>query len=128
MQGRGSVRRAADGSPLRTAAPRRLTSLVMGAGAVLGAICFAAAGLVSMLGHREQPRALTDVAAIIAGVVALDPWAIASLGTVIIILTPLVTLLTTAGEYASIGDRRTVGLAMLVLGVLACAVVLAVAR
>ena len=45
-----------------------------------------------------------------------------------VIITPALGLLSTAWEYAGIADRRSVLLAMAVLGVLAVSVVVAIER
>jgi uncharacterized membrane protein len=120
------VRRAPDGTPLRVAAPRRLTSAVLSVGVAISAACFALAGLAELIGTDRREAAMTDISALIEGTLALDPWALASLGTYMVILTPAIALLATAREYASISDRRTVLLAVAVLAVLAVSVLVAV--
>jgi uncharacterized membrane protein len=122
------VRHASDGTPLRVAAPRRLTSAVMSVGVAVSAACFVLAGVAETLGVDRREATMTDYGAIIAGLLALDPWALACLGTYAVIVTPALALLTTAREYASIADRRTVGLALAVLSVLALSVVVAILR
>lgn len=120
------MRRAADGTPLRVAAPRRLTSVVLSVGVAISAACFALAGLAELIGIERREAAMTDIGALVEGTLVLDPWALASLGTYMVILTPAIALLATAWEYASISDRRTVLLAVAVLAVLAVSVVVAV--
>jgi uncharacterized membrane protein len=95
-------------------------------GVALSAACFALAGLAELVGIDRREAAMTDIGALIEGTMALDPWALASLGTYLIILTPAIALLATAWEYASISDRRTVLLAGAVLAVLAVSVAVAV--
>ena len=120
------VRRAPDGTLLRVAAPRRLTSGVLSVGVALSAACFALAGLAELVGIDRREAAMTDIGALIEGTMALDPWALASLGTYLVILTPAIALLATAWEYATISDRRTVLLAGAVMAVLAVRVAVAV--
>ena len=120
------MRRAPDGTLLRVAAPRRLTSGVLSVGVALSAACFALAGLAELVGIDRREAAMTDIGALIEGTMALDPWALASLGTYLVILTPAIALLATAWEYASISDRRTVLLAGAVLAVLTISVAVAV--
>ena len=91
----------------------------------MSAACFVLAGLAELMGVDRREAAMTDVGALIEGSMALDPWALASLGTYMVILTPAIALLATAWEYASISDRRTVLLAVAVLAVLAISVAVA---
>jgi uncharacterized membrane protein len=126
--GRPGVRLAPDGRPLRVTAPRRLTSAVLSLGVAVSAACFVLAGLAELLGVPRHSAAMTDLAALIDGLLVLDPWALASAGTYAVIVTPALGLMTTAWEYASIADRRTMLLALVVLVVLAASVVAAIIR
>jgi len=106
-------------------APGRLTAGVLRGGAAISAVCFGvalAAGLAGVAGDGGDP---TDLPALLAALAALRPWAWASLGILVVIATPAVGLLATAAEYASISDRRTALLAVLVLGVLTASLVAA---
>jgi uncharacterized membrane protein len=120
------VRRDADGTPLRRAAPRRLTSATLSLGVAVSAACFIVAAVAEVLGISRRDAAMTDLDALLEGAQALDPWALASLGTYAVILTPAAALLATAWEYATISDRRTVLLALAVLTVLGASVLVAV--
>ena len=134
------MRHAPDGTPLRQAAPRRLTSAVMAVGVVLAAACFGVAVIAELLGNigpfgSPEPLgsagpevSMTDLGAILEGLRDARAWAFASLGTYLIILTPAAALLATAWEYATIGDRRTVLLAAAVLAVLVASVGVAILR
>ncbi len=122
------MRLAPDGTPLRVTAPRRLTSALLSLGVAVSAACFVLAGVAESLAFHRRQADMTDLAALVAGLLALDPWALASAGTYVVILTPALGLLATAWEYADIADRRTVLLAVTVLGVLALSVVVAVVR
>ncbi len=122
------MRRAADGTPLRVTAPRRLTSALLSLGVAVSAACFVLAGVAELLGFDRRQADMTDLAALVAGLLALDPWALATAGTYVVIVTPALGLLATAWEYAGIADRRSVLLAVAVLGVLAVSVVVAIER
>ena len=58
----------------------------------------------------------------------MEPWAWAGLGTLAVVATPALGLTATAYEYASVSDRRTVLMALTVLGVLAVSLVIAILR
>jgi uncharacterized membrane protein len=122
------MRHAPDGTPLRRAAPRRLTGLVMVVGVLLAAACFSVAVIAELLGRAGPAASMTDPNAVLAGLENGWPWAFASLGTYVVILTPAVALLATAVEYAVIRDRRTVLLAGTVLLVLVASVVVGILR
>jgi hypothetical protein len=108
-----------------TVAPGELTATVLSGGAAVGAACFAVAltaEVVGLDGARGDPL---DPAALLAALAAFRPWAWASVGTLAVIATPAVGLLATSAEYASVSDRRTALLALVVLGVLAVSLVTA---
>jgi uncharacterized membrane protein len=106
-------------------APRRLTAATLSGGAIISAVCFSVALLAGFAGADDARGDPTDVPELLAALVALRPWAWASLGILAVITTPAAGLLVTAAEYASVRDRRTVSLAVAVLGILAVSVVAA---
>jgi uncharacterized membrane protein len=71
---------------------------------------------------------MTDLSRILSGLASLDPWAWASLGTWLVVVTPVIGLLVTAYEYTLAADRQAVGLALAVLAVLALSTGLAILR
>jgi uncharacterized membrane protein len=109
-------------------APRHFTSAVLTAGVVVAAVCFAVALAAELVSGEPGNGEMTDVTAVLAGLLALDAWSWAAAGVYVVVATPLVGLVATAGEYASIGDRRAVGLAIAVIAVLAASAVAAVLR
>jgi uncharacterized membrane protein len=119
-------------SPARSDAPvtasRHLTSAVLTSGVVVAAACFLVALGSELAGNDRLVGQMTDVPALIGGVVALAPWAWAALGTLAIVLTPVAGLITTAYEYAAATDRRTMWLAVAVLVVLGISVLAGLLR
>jgi len=111
-----------------TVAPRRLTGSVLTAGVIVSAVCFLVAIAAEVAGNDLGLGDVTDVGALVEGLSSLEPWAWASLGTLAIVATPALGLLTTAYEYRSVADRRTTLLAMAVLGVLAFSTAVAILR
>jgi uncharacterized membrane protein len=109
-------------------APRRYTSAALTMGVLLAAVCFALALAAELVSGEPGSGELTDVAAVLDGLLVLDPWSWAALGVYVVVATPLLGLMVTAGEYASIGDRRAVGLAIAVIAVLAASAAVAVLR
>jgi uncharacterized membrane protein len=109
-------------------APRRYTSAVLTVGVVVAAVCFAVALAAELVSGEPGSGELTDVAAVLDGLLSLDAWSWAAAGVYAVVATPLVGLVVTAGEYASIGDRRAVGLAIAVIAVLAASAAVAVLR
>ena len=114
--------------PAHEAAPRRATSAAITAGVVVAGVFFAVAMLLEILGSEPGSGEMTDIAAVLEGLVALTPWAWATAGAYAVVATPIVGLLVTAWEYWSVGDRRTVLLALAVIAVLAVSAVVAVLR
>lgn len=112
----------------RIRASRALTSGWLTLGTLVSALCFVIALAAEQAGQAGLSGEMTDMAAILDGLRELSPWAWASLGTYAVIITPVVGIVITAREYAAIGDRRTVRLALAVLAVLAISVVVAVIR
>ncbi len=100
-------------------APSHFTRAVLTAGAGMAAACFVVALAAEIVGLEPGSGEMTDVVAVFGGLLALTPWAWATLGVYAVVLTPVVGLLVTAAEYHSVGDRRTVGLAVAVIAVLA---------
>jgi uncharacterized membrane protein len=95
---------------------------------VVSGVCFFVAGAAEILGFATQAGRLTDLAALADGLVSVDPWAWASLGTLVVVATPAIGLVTTAYEYAVVSDRHTVGLALAVLAILALSGAVALLR
>ncbi len=93
---------------------------------VVAAACFAVALAAEFVGRDIGSGEMTDVNAVIEGSLALTPWAWATLGVYAVVVTPVVGLVVTAWEYASVGDRRTVWTAMLVLAILTVSAVVAI--
>jgi uncharacterized membrane protein len=114
--------------PARESAPRRTTSAALTGGVLLAGVFFAVAMILEFLGAEPGSGEMTDVAAVVDGLVALTPWAWATLGAYAVVVTPVVGLLVTAAEYWSVGDRRTVLLAAAVIAVLATSAVVAILR
>ena len=109
-------------------APRRYTSAALTIGVAVAAVCFAVALAAELVSGEPGSGELTDVAAVLDGLLSLDAWSWAAAGVYAVVATPLVGLVVTAGEYASIGDRRAVGLAIAVMAVLAASAAVAVLR
>ena len=114
--------------PTRQSAPRRNTSATLTAGVVVAGVLFAVALLLELAGNDPGSGGMTDIAAVLDGLVALTPWAWATAGAYAVVATPVLGLLVTAWEYWTVGDRRTVLLASAVLAVLASSVVVAILR
>jgi uncharacterized membrane protein len=101
----------------------------MTAGVTVSAACFVVALVAELLAGTTGTTgsgALGRVTGWLSDLDGLDPEAWASLGTLTLVVTPALGLVASAAEYARAGDRRTVGLAMLVLAVLAASAVVAV--
>ena len=109
-------------------APRRYTSASLTAGVVVAAACFVVALTAEIVTGRAGSGEMADIAAVLDGLVAFSPWAWATAGVYAVVATPVVGLIVTAGEYASIGDRRTVGLAVAVIAVLGASAAVAILR
>lgn len=100
----------------------------MTAGVVASAACFVLAVVLELAGGVTNGGRMTDLPALRDGLVAMAPWAWASVGTFVLIVTPAVALLATVLEYLRAGDRVTVGLAVLVLLVLSLGCLVAFVR
>ena len=114
--------------PARESAPRRNTSATLTAGVVVAGVFFAVALILELGGNDPGSGEMTDIAAVLDGLVALTPWAWATAGAYAVLATPVLGLLVTAWEYWSVGDRRTVLLAVAVVAVLAASAVVAILR
>lgn len=101
----------------------------MTAGVVVSAACFivALAGelFAGTTGAAGDGILAGDVTGWLDDLAGLEPEAWAGLGTLVIVATPALGLVASAAEYARVGDRRTAGLALLVLAVLAVSGVVA---
>ena len=116
--------------PIRPArvAPRHLTSAVLTGGVVVSAACYLVPGPAEVLGVAIVAGDMTDLQALVEGLLGADPWAFASLGTLVLVATPALALVVTAYEYTVAGDRGFVVLALLVLAILALSVPVAILR
>lgn len=114
--------------PHHRSAPRRYTSATLSAGVFAAAALFAVALILEILGADHGDGEMTDLAAVIEGLVSLTPWAWATAGAYAVVVTPVLGLVVTAWEYWSVGDRRTVLLAAAVLAVLATSAIVAILR
>ena len=115
-------------STTRQSAPRRFTSAALSGGVAVAATCFAIALLSEVLGAEPGSGVMTDVGAVFDGLLALTPWAWATLGAYAVVATPVIGLIVTAWEYSTIADRRTVLLAIAVIAVLSISAVIAILR
>jgi uncharacterized membrane protein len=79
---------------------------------------FASGWSGSLIGVQVQARAPTDLANLADRLGALQPLAIAQLGTLVLIATPLIRVGVSAVGFAAEGDRLYVALALLVLAML----------
>ena len=114
--------------PAHEGAPRRPTSMAITAGVAAAGVFFAVAMLLEILGAEPGSGEMTDVAAVLEGLIALTPWAWATAGAYAVVATPVIGLLVTAWEYWSVDDRQTVLLALAVIAVLTLSAVVAVLR
>jgi len=113
---------------VRQSAPRRYTSAVLTSGVVISALCFVVAAIAELAGSESPAGDMTNLGVVADGLRALAPWAWATLGSYVVVLTPFVALLVTIAEYVSIGERRTVLTALAVLAILTVSVVVALLR
>ncbi len=109
-------------------APRQYTSAALSGGAFLAAACFVVALAAELAGSEPGGGSMTDFAAVTDGLLAFTPWAWATLGVYAVVVTPLLGLIVTAWEYSSVGDRRSVGLAVAVIAVLVTSAVISILR
>jgi uncharacterized membrane protein len=99
-------------------ASRRLTSATMTAGVLVSAACFALAIVLELAGRDTSGGRMSDLSAMLDGLLAMAPWAWAGVGTYVLIVTPAMALMATIFEYWRAGNRSAAGLAVLVLLVL----------
>ena len=85
----------------RRSAPRRYTSAALTGGVVVAAVVLRGGRAGRDRRRRAGAGEMTDLAAVFEGLLALTPWAWATLGTYAVVLTPVVGLLVTAWEYAT---------------------------
>lgn len=114
--------------PADKGAPRRHTSIVLTAGVVVAGVLFAVAVALELLGAEPGDGEMTDLGAVLEGVLGLTPWAWATLGAYAVLATPVLGLVVTAGEYWRVSDYRTMWLALSVIAVLAVSAIVAVLR
>ena len=109
-------------------APRRYTGATLTGGVLLAAVFFGVAVVAETLGAEAGAGEMTDLAAVLEGLVAFTPWAWATVGAYAVLATPILGLLVTAAEYWSVDDRRTVLIALAVLAILSLSVIVALVR
>lgn len=109
-------------------APRRYTSATLTTGVLVAAILFGVAVAAETLGVEPGTGDMTDLAAVLEGLVAFTPWAWATAGAYAVLATPVLGLLVTAAEYWSVDDRWTVLIAASVLAILAISAIVALVR
>jgi uncharacterized membrane protein len=110
------------GLPARV--PSRATAAVLTAGSLLSAGVFLVAVLLVLAGKPGGPGSALDPASALSGLTTLDPHAWASMGVLVLLVTPVAGLLTTAAEYWR-PERRFALVALLVLAVLAVSLAVA---
>ena len=82
----------------RETAPRRYTSAALTGGVAFAAVCFVVAGVAEIVGVESGSGEMTDLGAVLDGLLTFTPWAWAALGTYAVVVTPVVGLLVTAWE------------------------------
>lgn len=107
---------AVPGPAVPRAAGTRATSAALTIGSLVSAGCFLVAIALEVLGRPATAGDMLDMRAVIRSITAPEPWGWATLGVVIVIVTPAVGLLATVLEYRG---RREAWLALGVLGILA---------
>jgi len=113
------------GLPVR--ASSRATVAVLTAGSLLSAGVFLVAVLLVATGRTGGPGPALDPASALSGLASLDPHAWASVGVLVLLVTPVAGLVTTAAEYWR-PERRFALVALLVLGILAVSLGVALLR
>lgn len=104
------------------------TRLVLRAGVLVSAAAFAIAMLLRVAGRAAGDGDAFDPGAVLAACLALDPWGWATLGVFAVIATPVLAIAATGHEHRVAGDRRTALLSLVVLGVLALSLAVALLR
>jgi uncharacterized membrane protein len=105
--------------------PHRWTSLVLRAGTTAAGACLAVGMLLAVLAPDRSGTA-HDLGGLARSLVALEAWGWSMLGALVLMATPAVGLLVTAAELRG-PEPRAALLALAVLGVLAVAVLFALA-
>lgn len=100
----------------------RATSAVLTGGSLSSAFCFMVAIALEILGRPTTAGTALDITAVIDSMTVPEPWGWATLGVVVVIVTPAAALVATVAEYRG---RREAWLALGVLGILAVSLGLA---
>ncbi len=103
----------------------RGTSAVLTGGSLISALCFMVALALEVLGQPATQGDVLDVAAVIRSLTVPEPWGWATIGVVVVIVTPAAGLIATMLEYRG---RREAWLALGVLGILALSLGVALLR
>jgi len=103
----------------------RATSATLTLGSLASAFCFLVAIVLEVLGRPTTAGSMVDVAAIARSLTAPEPWGWATLGVIVVIVTPAAGLIATLFEYRG---RREAWLALGVLGILAVSLGVALVR
>jgi len=106
-------------------ASTRATSAALTIGSLISAGCFLVAIALEVVGRPTTAASVLDLTAVIRSMTVPEPWGWATLGVVIVIVTPAVGLLATVLEYRG---RREAWLALGVLGILAVSLGVALLR
>lgn len=109
-------------------ASSRLTRLALSVGTGVSAGCFLIALALDLVGRPGTSGDPSDLRALAGSLTAFEPWGWATLGTLAVIVTPAAGLVATLIEYRDVGDRRTAGLAIVVLAILAASLVAGLLR
>ena len=94
-------------------------------GSLISAFCFVVGLALEVIGQPATQGDVLDMAAVVRSLTVPEPWGWATLGVVIVIVTPAVGLFATLLEYRG---RREAWLALGVLGILAASLGVALLR
>ncbi len=94
-------------------------------GALASAACLLTAVVLGLLGRPATAGDTLDLASVISALVEMRPWGWATVGVLMVIVTPAVGLVATALEY---GGRRESLLALGVLAILGVSLAIALLR
>lgn len=103
----------------------RATSAVLTGGSLVSAFCFTVAIALEILGRPTTAPSGLDIATVIGSMTVPEPWGWATLGVVVVIVTPAAALIATVVEYRG---HREAWLAVGVLGILAVSLGVALLR
>lgn len=103
----------------------RATSAALTIGSLISAGCFLVAIALEILGRPTAAGDVLDLSTVLSSMTVPEPWGWATLGVVIVIVTPAVGLVATLLEYRG---RREAWLALGVLGILAVSLAVALLR